>query len=154
MAFSIFDVCMLAQDLQAKPSRACDHRYPIMPVMVEQMYSVTFNDSPAWRVPSDCIKRVDGVDFLKVKPYDMGFIKFVCAGMVDIPKRARLSLAQCEGFKSLIDLRNDAAAAAVTTTQPSVAEMLFGRQVVPNKKSDKKLRKTPKINAAKLAELR
>ena len=122
-----------------------------MPVAVERIYAISFNESAPWRVPSDGIKRVDGSDFIKVKPYDLGLIKLVCTGLVEIPKKARPSLAQCPGFKSLIELRNRAASDEVP--QPSVAEMLF-KKSRSDPKPDKKARKTPKLNAAKLQELR
>ena len=74
----------------------------------------------------------------------------------EIPKRARLSLSQAEGFKTLIELRNSAVAAATEQIEDlpqhdNAAMSLFA--VSPTSKIDTK-RIKPRLNASKLKELR
>ena len=153
----------IAMSIEVSLSSHCDsHRFPPipnMPVSVEQIYSISFNQCVPWRVPTDCIKRVDDTDFVKCRAYDPGFVRLVCAGHVDIPKKSRPSLAQCDGWKELLKLRNDAAASSeapeadVMEPKPkrSIAQMLFENAAPAAKKARKC---PPKMNAARLQELR
>ena len=97
-----------------------------MSVLVEQIYSIKIDAQQPWLVSSGCIKRVDGVDFVKLRPYDRGFLRVVCGDIVDIPKNTRATVAQSDGFRTIVALRN-AAIDAVEPEKPiTVVDRLFG----------------------------
>ena len=118
-----------------------------MSVIVEQIYSIKIDAQKPWLVASECVKCINGVDFVKLRPYDPGFIRIVCDDIVDIPKKARATLAQSDGFKTIVSLRNAASEAEELKKPNTVVDRLFGAGKL---KKDK----TPKLTAGKLAELR
>ncbi len=58
---------------------------------------------------------VGGEEFVKLRPYNVSFVRFVCVGSVErLPKNA--TLCQSRGLKELIRLRN--AACSPETSAP------------------------------------
>ena len=118
-----------------------------MSVLVEQIYSIKIDAQKPWLVSSDCIKRVNGVDFVKLRPYDRGFLRVVCGDIVDIPKSTRVTVAQSDGFKAIVALRNVAIEAEEPEKPITVVDRLFGAGKAKEEKKSK-------LTAGKLAELR
>ena len=123
-----------------------------MPVVVETTYNIMLDASPPWRVASDLVKVVNGTTFVKLRPWDPTFCRLVAHNIVDLPKRVRPSLAQCDGFQSLLKLRNDSTPEFQDIENPSTTgSRLFGDSTSQKAKKKPKL---PRMNAAKLQELR
>ena len=116
-----------------------------MQVNIEVCYGVSFENSPQWMIKAEDVKTVDNVVFVKVRPYDPQFCKFLAHGFLELPKRCRPSLAQCPGWKALLKCRNDKA--LEQTANPDQEASLFGSD---QKQTTKKLVR----NAAQLQELR
>ena len=116
-----------------------------MQVNIEVCYSVSFENSPQWMIKAEDVKTVDNVVFVKVRPCDPQFCKFLAHGFLELPKRCRPSLAQCPGWKALLKCRNDKA--LEQTANPDQEASLFGSD---QKQTAKKLVR----NAAQLQELR
>ena len=107
-----------------------------MPTVVEVAYNVSSNGSPPWRIPSNLITQVQDRPFVKLRPWDAAFVKLVLYQSLDLPKGQdypRPSLASCEGFRALIQLRNNAVAEQKKVAAPQ-EECLFGSQGVASKK--------------------
>ena len=97
-----------------------------MSIIVEQIYSIKIDAQKPWLVASECVKCINGVDFVKLRPYDPGFIRIVCDDIVDIPKKARATLAQSDGFKTIVSLRNAASEAEEPEKPITLVDRLFG----------------------------
>ena len=81
-----------------------------MNMTIDTTYTVSFDGSPKWHIKADLVKQVQGYSFIKVRPYDEAFCRFVVRDFLALPKRNRPSLAQCPGWKALLECRNDAVA--------------------------------------------
>lgn len=118
-----------------------------MPVTVEVAYTVSIDGSAPWKVSGDLVRVVDGLSFVKVRPWDPQFVRLVVHDFLKLPKGARPSLAQCPGFKEVLRLRNSHVAEFCAEPEPTEPS-LFGNTVA------KKKAKVTRMNATKLAELR
>jgi len=124
-----------------------------MTVDIQVSYNVKLNGAAAWKIAKDELRSVDGLEFVKIKPYDPALVRFVIGDLIELPKKARPSLGQVQGFQNLIKLRNEAAAESTTDStpekeSPTAAESLFGNSAKPESK------RKPRMNASKLKELR
>ena len=82
-----------------------------MQVSIETMHCLRFNGSPEWKVTTDLIRVIEGENFVKLRPYDQGLIRMMCHNLIELPKKNyKMSLSQCDSFKSLMRLRQDAVA--------------------------------------------
>ena len=62
-------------------------------------YAVALSRSEVvWKVPSDMVSTIDGVQFVKVKPYDQSLVQMICDGLVAMPKGTKRTIAGCAGF--------------------------------------------------------
>ena len=118
-----------------------------MPVTIDVCYSVAFNDSAPWRVKSDIVKVIQGITFVKLRPYDPTLCNVVLADFLELPKRSRPSLSQTPGWKALLKCRNDAVAEQFKD-EPGAEASLFGKTAKQSKKA------TPKLNATQLQDIR
>ena len=116
---------------------------------IETMHVLKLDGAPEWRVTNQLLRTVGDEIFIKLRAYDMGFIRMVCHGVIDLPKRNyKLSIAQCDGYKALIGLRQNK---ANQTTQALGRDALAGSASL----GDRSRTKRPKrVNASKLQELR
>ena len=129
-----------------------------MPLLIQKTFSVSFDDSPTWKVSPELLKTIDGVDFVKLRPWDMGFVKLVAHGVAEVNYKQKCSLAGTRGFKSLLQLRNDAVLSEEKLQddddiEDTGAAALFGDSVRPAKKARAGALR-PRINAAKLQAMR
>ena len=118
-----------------------------MPVVIETSYSVSIDDSPVWKVNSDLVRNIQGQAFVKLKPYDPALVRMLSHGVIELPKRARATVAQTEGFQSLVAFRNAAALKMAVEGTDAQAEALFGPQNNGEKKRER-------VNASQLKEMR
>ena len=72
---------------------------------ITPMFCLAFDGEPAWTVPSKLIVTVQGADYLKLETTNAGLVRFILNVNVSKEKRLR-SLAQCNGYKELKELRN------------------------------------------------
>ena len=129
-----------------------------MPAVVQCSYSISLDDSPAWKVSPEQVKEVDGTTFAKVVPWNMSLINMIIHGMdITLPKQCRPSLAHCPGFQAFVKCRNQASDALASPSTASsdadagdVAASLFGVE----RRQQKTGRKVPKMKASTLHELR
>ena len=77
-----------------------------MAVVVEQVFSITVGDSSPWRVHPKLVKMIDDVPYLKLPSHDPSLVRMIAHDHVELDKKTRFSLAQCDGFKALVELRN------------------------------------------------
>ena len=132
-----------------------------MSVRIETCYQVKMDASTPWKVAMDSWKLVEGEVFVKLKPYEQSFVQLVCHDLaLELPKyKKKLSLANCEGFKALVKLRNDVAAsleqseADAENADDAKTESLFGKGD-ETEAGNKKIKKVPRMNAARLQSLR
>ena len=117
-----------------------------MNVKIDITYTVAFADSPRWKVKADNVKTVDGTSFVKVRPYNESFCRFVVHDCWALPKRNRPSLAQCPGWKPLPKCRNDTVLEQQKDPEHE-ATSLFGTDTRQDKKKTR-------FNAAQLQEMR
>ena len=111
-----------------------------MPVVVERMFSITIDDSSAWRVPSELTRDVDGRTFVKLRAYEPGLIRLICHDTVEL-KKERCSLHNVPGWRALLELRNEAAfPEEVAKAQPASASLFGADAKVPPKKPKARLR--------------
>lgn len=85
-----------------------------MPIAIKTTYTIqpdTADSRSAWKVASDNIKQLETMTFIKLVPTDIGFIRLICAGVIELPKQTacRVTLTQTPGWAKLMKLRNDAA---------------------------------------------
>ena len=75
---------------------------------ITPMFCLAFDGEPAWTVPSKLIVTVQGADYLKLETTNAGLVRFILnVRVVNGIKEKRLrSLAQCNGYKELKELRN------------------------------------------------
>ena len=136
-------------------SRACC--FSSMPVVIETIHCLRFDDSPEWRVSNDLLRNVGDDVFIKLVAYDMGFIRLVCNGVCELPKkRYKLTLAQCDGYKSLLKLRQDKVEDLIRQESGHGAQS-SGRHALGLSSGTaplSKKRRQPKFNASQLQELR
>ena len=119
-----------------------------MNMKIDTTYTVSFDGSPKWHIKADLVKQVQGSSFIKVRPYDESFCRFVVHDFLALPKRNRPSLAQCPGWKALLKCRNDAVAEQAKETEPEGESIsLFGSDTRASKK-------VVRLNAAQLQDLR
>ena len=71
---------------------------------ITQLFCLTFDGEPAWTVPSKLCVTVQGASYLKLVTTHWGLARFILNCRVD--KHAPRSLAQCNGYKELKELRN------------------------------------------------
>ena len=110
-----------------------------MDVAIERCYSISIDGSPAWRVGTEHLRTVDGHELVKIKAWDQGFIRLVGHNTVQLPKRERFTLAQCDGFKQLLVLRNEAGLPGDQVDNTDLVEKsLFGDGAKQIKKAAKK----------------
>ena len=126
-----------------------------MPVTIEVTYEIKLNDSPPWKIFANALRQIESEWFVKLRPYDISFIRLVAHDFIELPKRQRMSLAACAGFKALLKLRNDAAIdnADDPHDDDKDALSLFGSSSVTTAVETKKV-KRPRLTAAKLQALR
>ena len=129
-----------------------------MPVVIESNYSITIDGSPGWCVRSELAKDVDGKRFVKFRSWDPSLCKLMAfIANVDLEKKARPSLANCPGYKALLQLRNDCvtefhvASDAGNAADKGLQQALFGGTETLKKKGKKP---APRLNALQLQELR
>ena len=105
-------------------------------------------------MPNQLVQTIKGVDFLKFRPYDLGLCRLVIWGTgLELGKGCKhATLGECEGYKALIKLRNDAGLEReepdMTPVQAGMAK-LFG-----NAAAIKKQPKPARVNATQLRALR
>ena len=76
-----------------------------MPVFIEVTYSVKLDAPPPWKITTDTLKVIDGQTFAKLWPYDASLVNLVVHELqLDLPKKKKLSLASCVGFKGLLKI--------------------------------------------------
>ena len=119
-----------------------------MPVEIETTYTVSMDDGIAWKIARENVQTVEGIQYVKLKPYDPTFVRFVVGNEVELPKKSRPSLGKLFGFQELVRLRN-AAVAAEAKTEDAAATSLFGEDTAETSSKRK-----PRLNAARLKELR
>ena len=119
-----------------------------MPVKIEVSYSVSMNKSSVWKIKADLLKAVDGVTFVKLRPHDESFCKFVVQDFLDMPKKCRPSLGQCQRWRSFLQCRNSTAAEQFQDATDAETTSLFGSSAKQSKKN------APRVNATKLQEIR
>ena len=126
-----------------------------MPVKVDITYVIAVDNasgkSPSWNVTSDKLRAVDGINFVKLRPYDESLCKVVCQGHLDLPKKIRPSLAQCSGWKDPLKCRNDAVAESMESQDAGAEVSLFGDDAKPSRK---RVRAPSRVNAAQLPSRR
>lgn len=116
------------------------------------MYSVQIDDSPEWKVTKGLVRTIDEQTFVKLRAYDIGLNRRVCHGVLDLPRKCyKLSLAQTEGYKTLLKLRQD----AVDSEGPASGQT-SARDVLSTGRPDgeRKRKRGGRITAAKVQELR
>ena len=79
-----------------------------MPVVIEQCYTVSFDDGAKWKIKSDSVRSIEGVTYVKIMPYCQSFIRFIVDGAFKLPTTVKMSLAGTDGYMELIKLRNSA----------------------------------------------
>ena len=126
-----------------------------MSVSIDVSYIITFDNSPPWKVAKDNVKTVNGDSFVRLRPYDTSFVKFIVDSMdVQMPK-GRCTLANTEGFKSLLQARNDAGLSPLEESPDKASDAcasaagLFGGDI-----KDREPKRKARFNASKLQELR
>jgi hypothetical protein len=127
-----------------------------MPMTIELMHVMKLDDSPEWRVSKNLICEVGGETFVKLRAYDMGLVRMVCHGVLELPKRNyKLSLAQLDGYSSLYNLRQ-AKVSDLTgvAAQSSGRAELAGGCSAPVDAGTAKRRKSYVLTATQLQELR
>ena len=128
-----------------------------MPITIEITYEIKLNDSPPWKITASALRQIESEWFVKLRPYDISFIRLVAHDFIELPKKQRLSLAACPGFKALLKLRNDAATDLdnpdETHDDDKDALALFGGSSVTPAAGTKRV-KRPRLTAAKLQALR
>jgi hypothetical protein len=113
--------CMLASQAPLTSQRFVLIRLN-MSVTVERSYVVCCESSShQWKVSPGMLKQIGADDYVKIKPYDAGFVRMVFGIHTDLPKNTRLTLAQADGFKEIVRLRNSAA------FEPSAADGSAGK---------------------------
>ncbi len=130
-----------------------------MSVSIEVCYQVRIDGSNPWKVATDGCKTIEGRTFARLRPYDKSFVNLVCHDSQIHPsetKGKRLSLAGCDGFKSLLKLRNEAVAAlenaeAQDDCDSKTADLF---EKCGDEGRPKKGRYVPRMNAARLQALR
>ena len=124
-----------------------------MPVTVSIAYNIGIDGSTPWTVSTDLVRTIGGAPFVKLRPYDPAFCRLVSHGWITLPKGTRPSLANTEGYKALLKLRNDAVLefkAEVPKLTPVQAALLRN---APQSKAQAK-KKSPRMNASQLQDLR
>ena len=119
-----------------------------MPVKVEVSYAVSMNDAAPWRIKAELLKTIEGSTFVKLRPHEEAFARFCVQGCLELPKKCRPSLGQCQGWKAFLQLRNSAMAQLLRAAGDDESLSLFGNQEQRSKKN------APRVNAAKLQEIR
>ena len=101
-----------------------------MAVVVEQVFSITVGDSAPWRVHSKLVKMIDDVPYLKLASWEPSLVRMIAHDHVELDKKTRFSLAQCDGFKALVELRNS------SCQSPAADESASGLfEVTPKKRT-------------------
>ena len=124
-----------------------------MPVTVETCYSVSLDDSPAWKFDDSRLVEVQERQYVKVNPNDIAFVKLVCHGEIELSNKLRPSLSGCAGYKALMKARNDAMSTPCMQQEHEAEAALFD-DVSPPKLSYSAKRKAQKANALKSHQLR
>ena len=128
-----------------------------MSVIVQPAFTITMDGSSPWKVNADKLKNVGGQWFLRMRAWDTGLIHLIANDFCELPKKTRFSLVSCEGWESLIKLRNasvtqlKAQSGMDSDKSDEAAQALFGS--IDSNASKKNLKK-PQMNAAQLKELR
>ena len=138
-------------------SRSCVYlhgRVVAMPMTIETTHTAKLDDSPGWNITKDLIRNIGDNAFVKLRAYDMGLIRMVCHDACDLPKKNyKLTLAHCDGYKSLIGLRQ----AAVAELQRESPRLALGGSAPPLADAAQpvqKRRRQPLLRADQLQELR
>ena len=99
-----------------------------MPICIARNWSVSFADSKfEWKIGADLVQKIGGDECVKVHAYDYGFCRLVCEGFLDpVPNFKKISLAQTEGYKSLVRMRNERQIEELQKQEASKASSLFG----------------------------
>ena len=123
-----------------------------MPATLEVSYTLQIDDAPAWKIPSSALVLVGEEQYVKIKAYDVGFIRMLCHGCVDLPEKTRFALSETDGWKVLRDLRNKAAFTQPCADEPQENNSLvalFGCEPSPQPKKAK-----VRISADKVGDMR
>ena len=117
-----------------------------MAVVVEQVFSIIVGDSSPWRAHPKLVRMVNDVPYLKLPSHDPSLIRLIAHDHVELDKKTRFSLAQCDGFKALVELRNSS---CQSTAADESAPGLF--DVTPKKRTKltadqcRQLRECPEV---------
>ena len=60
-----------------------------------------------WKVKGDIVQSISGVDYVTLHACDIGLCRMVCEGVVDPIPTKGCTLSQCDGYKTLLRIRND-----------------------------------------------
>ena len=125
-----------------------------MPIEIETAYTIqpdTQDPRMAWKVSTDNIKQLDNFTFIKLISNDHGFIRLICAGVLQLPKKSRFSLMQTPGWTKLMKLRNDA---AFQRDAVSAEAALFDTGIGSIGALSKRKRPAPRMKSTQLQQLR
>ena len=80
-----------------------------MSLKLKKTYSVVCEETKfEWKISEKSLMRVNKEDFLTLAPHLYGLVRVVCDGKIDIQKIQRPTLASTDGYKELVELRNEA----------------------------------------------
>ena len=67
----------------------CCFHIGAMPVSIDVCYSISFNDSPPWRVKRDMVKVIQGTTFVKLRPYDPTLCNVVLVDFLGVTEEVK-----------------------------------------------------------------
>ena len=80
-----------------------------MSLKLQKTYSVVCEETKfEWKISEKSVTRVNKEDFLTLAPHVYGLVRVVCDGKIDIQRIQRPTLANTDGYKELVELRNEA----------------------------------------------
>jgi hypothetical protein len=80
-----------------------------MSLKLQKTYSVVCEDTKfEWKISEKNVMRIGKDDFLTLTPHVYGLVRVVCDGKIDIQRIQWPTLANTDGYKELVELRNEA----------------------------------------------
>ena len=80
-----------------------------MSMKLQKTYSVVCEETKfEWKISEKNVMKVNKEDFLTLAPHVYGLVRVVCDGMINIQRIHRPTLANTDGSKEPVELRNEA----------------------------------------------
>ena len=120
-----------------------------MSITLETRYTLRLDGAKpekVWNIDPKNVRDINCDKYVKLRAYDTCFIRFLCAGFLELPQRTIVVLSEVEGWKKLRELRNTAAFEAPDPPKPSGLAALFGTAPTLTKKT--------RLSAQRIQDLR